>query len=211
MLGLSVNYKPKTIQDLQAALQPNASQPETIPWILYDTQQYAQAGQASLSFFTQLPNPADPSITNMPLAGTLPNPWFFEMQKLYLDVLSAASTSATVAGSLDDVQKILMLGRGTWTLNLSDKVYGPFPLRSLGGMGGATGALSIGTPTAAAPNVTIQTGVVRDNGGFPMNGALIIPPQTQMSIVLRWPAAQAISANTYISVGLLGTLSRRVS
>jgi hypothetical protein len=211
MLGLSVQYRPKTIQDLQAALQPNQNQPETIPWILYDTQKYLAAGQTQLSFFTQLPNPADTSITNMPLAGTLPNPWFFEIQKITFDVLNAATTSATQVGAVDDIQKILLLGRGTWALNLSDKVYGPFPLRSLGGMGGATGQIAIGTPTAANPNVTIQSGVVRDNGGFPMNGALIIPPQTQMSMILRWPAAQAITADTFVSVGMIGLLSRRVS
>lgn len=207
MLGLSVNYQPKTLQQLQAALTPNANQPETIPWILYDTQQYAQAGQTQLSFFTTLPNPADTSITNMPLAGALPNPWFFEIQKMYFDVLGTATTSATQAGVADDIQKIIMSGRGTFRINLSDKIYGPFPLRALGGMGGAQAAIG----AAAAAAVTIEVANVRDNGGFPWNGSLIIPPQTQMSIQLNWPAAQAISVATYVSVSMLGLLSRRVS
>jgi len=208
MLGLSVNYRARTIQDITASLQPNANQPETIPWYLYDTQQYVQAGQTSLSFFTTLPSPLDASLTNMVLAGTLPNPWFFEMQKMYFDVLNAATTSTSQVGAADDIQKIIMSGRGTWELTLSDKKYGPFPLRTLGGSGGVTAALS--TTDGAAP-VTIQQANVRDNGGFPWNGALTIPPQTQMSVVLRWPAAQAITANTYVSIGMLGLLSRRVS
>lgn len=210
MLGLTVNYVPRTIQTLQQLLQPNANQPETIPWVLFDTQQYAQAGQTQLSFFTTLPNPLDNSITNMPLAGALPNPWFFEIQKLYFDVLGPASTSATQAGIADDIQKIVLSGRGYWTLTLSDKKYGQFPLSFMGGSGAAWAAIA-GSGDAAGAAKTIEVASVRDNGGFPMNGALIIPPQTQMALTINWPALQAISTAVYCRVSMMGQLSRRVS
>jgi hypothetical protein len=207
MLGLSLNYAPKYIETILAALKPNASQPEAIPHVMYDTQQYAAAGSAQLSFFTTLPNPKDNTVTNMPIAGALPNPWYFEIQKVYFDVLNNTTTGATQAGAASDIDILLKSGRGIATFNLSDKNYGPWPLRFFGGSGGSQAMI---TSAIATPG-SIQSANVRDNGGFPMNGALIIPPQTQFSWTLNWVAASAISVATQVSVSMLGVLYRRVS
>jgi hypothetical protein len=205
-LGLGVDYRPKAIETILNALKPNSSQPEAIPWVMYDTQLYAQAGSQALSFFTTLPAPADKTITNMPIAGALPNPWYFEIQKVYFDALTGYTTNAATGGAASDIDILLKTGRGIASFNLSDKTYGPFPLTFFGGSGGTQAMIS-----STVATVSQQTANVRDNGGFPQNGSLIIPPQTQFSWVLNWVAASAISVATEVRMSMLGILYRRVS
>jgi hypothetical protein len=210
MLGLSVSYKPRTIASILAGLTPNAQQPESIPWMLYDTQKIdhtsAATTAAALSFFTSLPAPADKTLTNMPIAGALPNPWYFEIQKVYFDVLGRVTTDAATLGAYDNIEIVTQVNRGVATFNLSDKQYGPFPLTCFGRTGGATGIIS-----STVATVSQQAANVADNGGFPMNGALTIPPQTQISWVLNFSAQAAISVDTFCRMTMAGILYRRVS
>jgi hypothetical protein len=206
-LGLGVDYRPKLIETILSGLKPNAAQPEAIPDTLYDTQTYVAAGSAALTFFNALPAVADLTLTNMQLAGALPNPVYFEIQKIFFDILSATTTAATQVGAVSDVDQILKVGRGIATFTLSDKQYGPYPLTFFGGSGGANGVIA----SAIATPGSIQSGSVRDNGGFPMNGALTIPPQVAFNWKLNWVAATAITADTKVRVTMLGIKYRRVS
>jgi hypothetical protein len=206
-LGLGVDYRPKLIETILDKLKPNATQPEAIPDVMYDTQTYVAAGSAALNFFTALPAVADSTITNMQLAGALPNPVYFEVQKIFFDVLSATTTAATQVGAMSDIDQILKVGRGIATFFLSDKQYGPYPLTFFGGSGGPAGIIA----SAIATPGSIQSANVRDNGGFPMNGALIIPPQVSIRWTLNWVAATAITADTKVRLTMLGIKYRRVS
>jgi hypothetical protein len=205
-LGLGVDYRPKLIQTILAALKPNATQPESIPDVLYDTQTYVAAGSTALTFFAALPAVKDLTLTNMQLAGALPNPVYFEIQKVFFDILCATTTGATQAGALSDVDQIMKVGRGIATFTLSDKNYGPYPLTFFGGSGGSQGILA----SAIATPGSIQSGNNRDNGGFPMNGALIIPPQVTFNWALQWVPLTAITADTKVRVTMLGIKYRRV-
>jgi hypothetical protein len=206
-LGLGVDYRPKLIQTILQSLKPNATQPEAIPDVVYDTQTYVAAGSAVLTFFAVLPAPKDLTLTNMQLAGVLPNPVYFEIQKVYFDILGATTTAATQAGAVSDVDQIMKVGRGIATFTLSDKNYGPYPLTFFGGSGGSQGVIA----SAIATPGSIQSGNNRDNGGFPMNGALTIPPQVSFNWTLNWVAGTAITADTKVRVSMLGIKYRRVA
>jgi hypothetical protein len=206
-LGLGVDYRPKSIQTILDSLKPNATEPEAIPDVLYDSQTYVAAGSSVLNYFTTLPAAGDKTLSNMQIAGALPNPVYFEIQKVYFDVLCATTTAATQAGAASDIDQILKVGRGIASFTLSDKTYGPYPLTFFGGSGGTQAMIA----SAIATPGSIQSANVRDNGGFPMNGALMIPPQVSFTWQLNWVPLTAITANTVCRVSMLGVKYRRVS
>lgn len=206
MLGLNFKYEPNPIKEWLKSLTPVSGQPEIITHVLYDTQAYAAAGQTQLSFFTNLPAGGNFGITNMQTAGTLPNPQYFQIQKVFVDMFANVSTNAGVAGSLNDILLGLYTSRPTLTLTISDKQYGPWPVSFFGSSGRVSGNLS---STVATANLSF--GQQGDNGGYPINGSLIIPPATAFNWIMKWQTAQAITVETQVRVSMLGNLARRVS
>lgn len=207
---MSLSYKivPKTKAQLLEQSNPaSATQPEVIPWVLFDTQTFTSASTTTLSFFQTVQS--DKSLGNMEGGGQLPDPQFMELYRVGLDVLFRPASSAGVAtGPLDDIAQLVLSGRGTWTFNISNKNYGPFPLSFLHASGGPTGFLA-GT-FAATTDVSYANNGVFD-GSYPINGAITIPPKVGFSIVLNWPAALTLAnGNTPLRVWLAGPLYRRV-
>jgi len=210
-MGLLYQIKPKTKQALlESATPQNPNQPEVIPWILYDTQTYTSASSTTLAFFQSVQT--DKSLGNMEGAGQLPDPQFFEIYRIGMDILFRPSFStATVnpaTGPLDDIAQLVLSGRGNFILAISNKNYGPFPLSFLHGSGGPTGFMS-GTYVATNEREYANNGIF--DGGYPLNGALVLPPKVGFSIVINWPAALTLAnGNTPIRVWMAGPLYRRV-
>jgi len=207
---LGTRFKAATRAQLRSrSTPPSGASPEAIWHQFYDTQTYTDNSTTRLQFF-QTTN-VDATITNMPAAGQLPDPQWLSIYNITLDFLNAGPTgNSTIAitGQLNDLSLLLMVGRPTWTLTISDKRYGPYSLSSLHGTGAPTGNVSAGG--GAANDVTAQYGHNALNPGWNYNGTLIIPPKTNFTIEVNWAAAQDTTGDVKLRMSLFGILSRRV-
>lgn len=208
-------------EQLVGASNPGtANAPESVPWWFYDTQLYTSATTTAQSFFNAPGATLD--LSNMPIAGSLPDPNFFACHYLNLDAMSNASgtpyltvsaAAATVpaTGAINDVGSLVLSGRGRITVTISDKRYGPWPLSVTGGTGAALGFMAIlsGT-TAGAASQSQQFGYNALHGGAYLGGKIIIPPKVGFAIGLDWPAALTLTANYQLRVTMYGVYYRRV-
>jgi hypothetical protein len=204
MFGVRFNAATRA-QLVRRSTPSQPSGPEAIWHQFYDTQTYATAATTRLTFF-QATN-VDPTITNMPAAGQLPSPQFLTIYDVTCDFLTQnTSQAAGILGEMNDLKLLLQVGRPTWTLNISDKVYGPYSLTVLHGTGGPVGGIDAGTVAVA-----IQWAVNNPSPGWNYQGSLTIPPNVNFSIQVNWAAAQATTqAAIPIRLSLFGILSRRV-
>lgn len=206
-----IRWRARTRAELEMVANPqSANQPECFPYVLYDTQTYVDNTTTSLTFFTS--TNSDKTLSNMEGSGQLPDPQWFEIHYMTCDLLATpvvnAGHTAAALGNLQDVQLLMDVGRPTFTLTISNKNYGPLPLNTCAALGGATG-FGWGTFTAEA-SVAYANNGIPGSGGFPWGGALVIPPKMGFNVVLNWAAAQDISGNVPIRMGLCGVLYRRV-
>lgn len=208
---LQMKYTPKNYDTLKSLVVPaSAKQPECLPWVMYDTIQYAAAGQARLAYFTGT-NPADLTMSNLP-DGKLETLQYFEIHRVFTLILTLLSitTTAVVTGAANDVIILHSTGRGIWTFSMTNKIWGPFPLEFFGRPGGPAVFIAMeGTETAPARNF-LQFGTQNENGGFPGLGAMIVPPVTQFKTFLDFNST-AIAAAVNIRQSLMGVLHRRVT
>lgn len=210
---LSLRYVPKLYQQLVALARPQqADQPESIPWAFYDTQQYAAAGSATLTYYASTAaSLSDPTLSNLG-NGTLETYQFFEFHREFLSILAVLSvtTTAAVTGAANDVNILHTSARGVRTISIGQKTYGPLPIDFLGRPGGpAFQAVAEGTETAPARNF-IQSGETVANGGFPHVGSYVLQPQTKMTVTLTFNST-AINTATNIRHSIMGVFHRRVA
>lgn len=208
---LTLKYLPKTYDVLKDLTKPKTGlQPESLPWVFYDTQTYLAAGSTRLTYFG---NAGQTDLTMSNLGnGTLETDQYFEMQRGFLAFLAALSitTTAVVTGAANDIDILHKAARGTWTFQMLQKIVGPFPVEFFGRAGGVTFAgTSEGSETAPARNI-IQSGETVMNGGFPVMGAIVVPPVTACRVFLDFNST-AISTNMNIRASLMGVFHRRVA
>ena len=167
---LGARFKAATRGQLRArSTPPSGASPEAIWHQFYDTQTYTDATTTRLTFF-QTTN-VDPTLTNMKAGGQLPDPQWLSIYNITLDFLNSGPTAAStiaIVGQLNDQNLLMMVGRPTWTLSISDKAYGPYSLTALHGTGGPTG--QVGGGSGAANDMTIQYGTNALNPGWNYNG-----------------------------------------
>lgn len=189
------------------ATPPSGSAAENIWHQIYDTQTYTDAVTTRLVFF-QTAN-ADKTLSNMEQGGSLPRPQSLKIHNICLDVLSVipVTTSATIDGVLNDLALLLFSSgaRPTWTLNISNKAYGPYSLTTLHGTGGPTG---FGFSSDGAE--IIQFAKNDPAGGWNYYGRVTIPEQINFNIELNWAAAANMTADKLLRVSMFGQLLRRV-
>jgi len=201
----------KSYQWLRDVVKPaNSGEPESIPHVLFDTQTYLQAGQATLQFFqSTAANLSDPTLSNFP-TGNLEAYNYFEIHRAFMYIHSVPNTNATVAitGAASDVEIIHKTARGILTFSMAGKSYFGFGLAFFGRPGGPVPIYSsYGTGTVA--NNVITAGETENNGGFPVLGNIVIPPMQQVKTTLQFNST-AISADTRITVAYMGVLHRPV-
>ncbi len=207
-MGFRVPVRPLTVEQLDAAANPSAvagGQSEAIAKVFYDTQQYEDNVTTELSFFQTLHN--DKSLGNMEGAGQLPDPQFFQIYYFGCDILYPPAPLAVPQNWLD-TEALVLSSRAYWQFTMSDKGYGWTPLSFCHASGGITGfgynaAAVAATATEYANNGTFD-------GGFCVDGSIIIPPKIGFQVSLRWPAAVDIVGNKYIRFWMAGVLHRRV-
>lgn len=190
-----------------AATPPSGRSQEAIWHAVYDTQTYVDNTTSRLVFFGQ--TNADKTLSNMEASGQFPSPQSFMVHNICCDLWNANGVSTAaggVDGQLNDLALLLLVGRPTWTLEISSKKYGPYPLTALHGTGGPTG-FGWGTFTAEE---SLQYARNEPSPGWNYYGRIIIPEQVSFSVELNWAAPQNVSADHRIRVTMFGVLNRRV-
>lgn len=194
----------RTLRELAEMAEPTAEsggQSEALAWTFYDTALYTSTATTRLEFFTT--TRANRQLSNLTGRG-LPTPQYFEVFSFNLDVLTPAGNSTPLEDTWEVLNGTGTGGQGgpTWQFELADKVTGPFPLRTLQGLGAVNGFTTQVTTEYA------QNG--NGGGGYWQDGAIVIPPNQTFSIVLVWPAALTLSANRDLVVSMTGVLHRRI-
>lgn len=198
--------------DLDSIANPtSASQPEVIPWQLFDTQSCATAVTTPLVFFQTINS--DKTMSNMEGPGQLPDPQYLVVQYVACDILSvpALGPNTAVDPNIGNVENILKTARATFEFNMSNKRYGPFSLTTTASTGGATGfGYGYGT-IAAGVSTTVANNGIPGSGGYPFSGALVIPPKIGFDVTIRFGVAPTLVGGPLnIRISLMGTLYRRV-
>lgn len=174
---------------------------EAIPHVYYDTEVYTDNATTSLNFFTN--TKATRQLSNLSPAGSLPKPYFFRVYAFMVDIKTVPSATAWA-----DVYQLLFGANAnagpTFTFVLSDKDYGPWPLSCLHGTGGVQGF----SDAAAAPEQYANNGPI--DGGFWVDGSILIPPNEGFRAELAWEAAEDISGDLKIRLSMAGVLHRKV-
>lgn len=211
-MAFGVKFVPKSNALVTAqATPPSGNSAEAIWHQLYDTQLFTSATTVAQTFF--ITASADPTISNMTQAGQLPAPQTLQIFDITLDVLSiiplSVAATATVVGVLNDLA-LLIFGsnqRPTWTLNISQKAYGPYSLTVLHGTGGPTGwGWAYGTAAA----INYQYARNEPSNGWTYYGQVSILQQMNFSLQLNWAASPTLTENKNIRVSMFGVLNRRV-
>ena len=211
---LRIDARAKTRAELDLITNPtNARQPESIPYVYFDTQSYPAAGTgAPLNFF--LTTQTDKSLGNLEQSGTIPDPYYFEIVAFNLDFLgiplaqTAGAALAASPGTGNDLSLILFSARAFFTFTLAGKEYIRIPATYLHASGGPI----IFTAGAFAAATEIQfTNNSFPDGGFYIDKKIILPPKQSFSCALNFQATLVpISVATNIRISMAGVLHRRV-
>lgn len=199
---------------LDALVNPtSAQQPEVVPWFLFDTQSVSQtqAAGSTVTFFQNTNN--DPTMSNMEGSGQLPDPQYFVVDLVTCDIQitpTATALASFPAGVWDDIDQILKKSRAIFTITVSNKSYGSFPLTLAHSTGGVTGFGAGFGADATGQLVEYGNNGIPGSGGFPYGGALILPPKTGFKLTLQFGALLALTADANVRMGLAGVLYRRV-
>lgn len=201
-----------TKDELDALANPlSASQPEVVPWQLFDTQTVANAAAGPFTYFTALNT--DKTLCNMEGPGQLPDPQYMVVHYVACDILQIPTATALANEpnqGLGNVENLLKTCRATFTFNMSNKRYGPFSLTMCHATGGATGSgYGYGTAASGTSTFLVNNGIP-GSGGYPFSGALIIPPKIGFDVTLNLGAAATLSASVNVRMSLVGALYRRV-
>lgn len=207
-MSFRIPVTPYNRDQLEALANPiSAQQPEALVWTFWDTLTFTSASTTTLTFFQTVNT--DKTLGNIQQQGSLPDPQYFQMFNVGLDVLRDVTTTASAAttGAVDDVQKLVLTQRGRAVLTISGKPYMDVPTSFLHCSGGATG-FGWATMTAQAQTEFANNSI--PDGGYNLMGKVVIPPKQAFDITLSWPAAITLTANVSIRVWVAGVLFRRV-
>lgn len=213
MFGPLLGMKPKTFAQLAAGNRPNADEPEFYPMTWYDTQLFTPATSLGAVPYFSVTN-ADPSLSNMQLAGQFPADEYFDLGELHVDIIgrvaaqTAGAAASAAVGFMDDVMQLMYTSRATITLTNRNKPYGQVPLAQCRPLGGLETAATAGLFAAAT---SVQFGKW-DATGWIFEKQITLGPSAKFGVTIHWPgAAMTLSIATYqIRVALRGVHYRLV-
>ena len=208
MSGLSspaLRARPFAVEN-QKAIPQSGRSPEAIWHLIYDTKVYTDNATTSLNFFDST-NVGTLDLSNMELPGQFPAPQVFDIHGIFCDLWTAApvSTSADNTGNINDTMLLMFVGRPRWILTIQQKNYGPYPLRTLHGLG-APKVFGFSSDGAEI----LQQAANDNSPGWNYNGSLTIPANTAFQFNVTWAAAQNLTADYRLQIAMTGKLSRAV-
>lgn len=171
---------------------PNAS--EWVDKVLWDTQNYAAAGQVFLDYFQALP--ASLTAGNLTQAGTIGNN--------IMIVRSIGVFFRTAVGN--DIE--IAAKQGVLRFDIGAKNYGIWPIHLLPAGGGVYGQAM--DNTGLSPYNFANLGVPHPSASYNLTRPLLIPANLNFRVRLEWTAAIAIATQTPVVVCLKGEMGRFV-
>lgn len=202
---------PKSLEQLQKQANPPSGigVSEALPWAWFDQLTYDSGATTTLRFFQRVG-----AGTNMEVAGALSAPQFHEIQGFLLDFQVPPQATAAGLNAWGDVWALLFgsgvaaYGVPRFRFNVSQKTQVDVPLWLVHGGGGMDG---FGYALAATAGTDANEYAENAQGpGWPMMGALTIPPTVSFVAEITWPAAVTLSADRDIVLSMYGPLHRRV-
>lgn len=204
-----------SIDRLRELTRPNPGGMEAFKHVLYDTQDYPAAGAAGLNFYAA--GQADRTRSNIPQSGQLEADNYFIVERLFLNFLADLTLTATIseAGVMRDIHRVMNVARGVGSWRQDGKTHLTVPLSMIGQAGGILGQPNLAAAPAAGAAAIIQAPIVERNGGFPIDGGIIVRPETGFAFAVDFAAAfggalVAIAAALPIQVQAYGTYFRPV-
>lgn len=181
----------KNRDTLNAMANPQGADMQAFRAPLYDTQLFTSAATVQLSYFGVIN--ADKSMSNVKgNGGIFPNNMYFEPLWMNFDVLANPTLGANTAlGILNDIQQLVMTGRGFAKITIGSVTYPEIPLSYLHTSGGAIGVIS-GTWTAPQQVQVGNNG--QQDSGYCIAGGFLISPMLPFSVVVTWPAALTLAS-----------------
>lgn len=184
---------------------------EVIQDVIYDTLTYTSASTTELIFFAESIATVTRDITNMTVAGMLPNPESFLIQapRLYFKWTPtiAASNTALTTSIVNDIA--LITNTGIVTFIFGTKRYGPFPLWMLSAGGGPAMVMA-----GAGASATDSFAGYAQLGGplFAFFPHLMLSPLQAFSASMTWPGGAVTlgAGNPKISLVFEGQRARAV-
>jgi len=183
---------------------------------LYDTQTYPPAGATILTFFQTQFTLGNLALTNMPLAGMLPDRQGFLVMSIRTFFVAHPTVMAPVAAPAVQVTAsndlLNLISNGVLALNFLNKDYGKFPAWLLPAGGGVYSSLA--TAGIAAPGAVIDTA----NNGYPdarniyvLEQPLFLPPMTKLGVTANFgPTPPVVQVATPIKVLFDGLMVRPI-
>lgn len=206
MGAVRFEVKAFTYDQLKRDANPaTVNQPETIPWVWWDSQDIT-TNFGTVYFFASTSN--DPTIANIQQANTLSADQYFRVFAVTADFLIGASgTSSTAPLIVDDLLGIQNTARTFFRFDMNQKQYANTPLTCLHSSGGIFVNLQLGTPTASGLTVAAQNWA--PDGGWWVGGSWVLPPRQTFQSWLQG-AAVTLNATRKTRISLHGALSRKV-
>lgn len=205
---MAVRYpvNPQTYQALAAAgSAASANQPEVVPYVFYDSQDFA-SNWTSVAFFAS--TSSDATISNIEQPNTISAEQFFNIWAITLDWLIAATavTAAGAASIVDDLAQIQAGARAIFNMQISQKKYLQVPIHALHSSGGINATI-VGSTTANSMTNYAQNWY--PDGGYNIGGALLLPPKQTFQVTVTGVAATLVATRKG-RISMHGPLFRRV-
>jgi hypothetical protein len=198
---------PKTYAALAAAASPASStQPEAIPFVFFDQENFA-TNWTNVAFFSTVQT--DPTLGNIQQQNTLSADQYFQLEAITLDwIISATSQSSSGAPTIiDDILSIMNGARAIVNLQMAMKVYVQTPMHAFHSSGGVNVQYMLGTPTGSALGNYAQNWY--PDGGYNIGGAVVLPPRQTFTFNVIG-VASALVATRAGRFSMWGTLYRKV-
>jgi hypothetical protein len=184
---------------------------EVIQDVLYDTLTYTSAVTTELIFFAESIATVTRDVTNMTVAGMLPNPESFLIQapRLFFKVVPtiSASNTALTTNIVNDIA--LLVNTGIVTFKFGNKTYGPIPLWLLS----AGNAPDMRLAAAGASATDGFAGYAQVGGPlFSFFPHIMISPLQAFTASMTWPAGAVTlgAGNPKVSLLFDGQRARAV-
>ena len=189
-----------------AANVTDASKPETLPWILYDQQDFATSW-TSVDFFGA--SRSDVTLGNIGQGNTIAGEQYFVIYAITADFQMGASSAnnSSAATQLDDARIIMETARATLSLTLADKLVFRIPLAACHAIGGYQAWVAGSNFSGSGIFNSVQN--YGSDGAWWCDGAIILPPKQTFNFNVRGVAA-TLTATRAIRLALHGVLYRPV-
>lgn len=196
-----------TYDQLNADAKPgSATQPESIPYTFYDSQDFATLW-TNATFFATVQT--DPTLGNIQQANTLSAEQYFRLWAITLDWLIGATSQASSGAPVivDDLLTIMNTARAIVNMTIAMKSYIQSPIHAFHSSGGIFVPYQLGTPTGSGLGNYGQNWY--PDGGYNVGGAIVLPPRQTFQFTVQG-VSTALGATRKGRFTLHGVLSRPV-